>query len=475
MSNRDHTDVDDLFASFGAITPDVDTSSKAVERTRRALLAQADRFARSPQSCRRSQMTRRSLIATALALLVLIVALPIFYPTESRTALAQLQERLKRVRTITLETTVEMQGQPPQSIKQLLRDDGLSRTEYADGRYRIAKRTQDSTMQIDIDPANKTAHVTHGFPQKEMLDLIGVIVNTPKSEGAAPIDARDFDGRSCPGFLIRQPLGKSGTQEIRVWIHPESKLPLYSEHVAELKGTKGSATVPSLATARSRNFKYDVALEDSLFDLTPPEGYAVTSVGTPAGKRTTPWSAEKLVLTVGQGIGQAKFGMSREEVLELLGEPEEKRKATPKVREGFPTLELETWSYFSQGFSVTFYSFEDPRFRSVACRDSYNMVTRDFQGKTKEGIGLGSSTDEVQRAYGKPDDDSVKNGLGGYTYRDKRLRIGFSEGKVFQIQFHRLLERESVREGKTGAKKIRCQSGRSFPPSVRNLQQSPVR
>ncbi len=40
MSNPDHSDIDDLFTGFGALTPDADTSSQAVERTRRALLAQ---------------------------------------------------------------------------------------------------------------------------------------------------------------------------------------------------------------------------------------------------------------------------------------------------------------------------------------------------------------------------------------------------------------------------------------------------
>jgi outer membrane lipoprotein-sorting protein len=438
MSNRDHTDVDDLFASFGAITPDADTSSKAVKRTRRALLAQADRFARLPQSCRRSQMTRRSLIATALALFVLIVALPIFYPTESPTALAQLQERLKRARTIMFETTVEMEGQPPQSMKQLLRDDGLSRTEYADGRYRIAKRTQDSITQIDIDPANKTAHVTHGFPRKEMLDLIGVIVNTPKSEGAAPIDARDVDGRSCPGFLIRQPLGKSDTQEIRVWIHPESKLPLYSEHVAELKGTKGSATGPSRAIARSRNFKYDVALEDSLFDLTPPEGYAVTTKGSPPKRRSDPWPAEKLLLTVGEGIGPVKFGMSQEQVVELLGEPEERGEPKQLVGRGGSTWEAEGWRYNSQGLWIGFSSLPEPGgLSSITCRPG-NFTSQGFQGKTSEGIGLGSSPEDVRRAYGDPTEvQPFKDGLGAYRYPEKWFRVGFVDGVVYQLQIER--------------------------------------
>lgn len=443
MSNQDHSDIDDLFADFRAITTDGDNSRQAVERTRRALLAQAEAPVTTPHSWWRTQMNRRSFAATALVLLVLVVALPVLFPAKGPSALAQLQERLKKVRSIAFETKLERNGKPAGSVGIQIRANAL-RENHPDGRYRIVKRTNDSIIRIDVDPTKKTAHITYGFPRKEIEDVIGMILNMPKSDGATEIAARDVNGRSCSGVLIKRTLGKGGTQLIRVWIDPDTKLPVYSEHVAEWKETGAKAL--SRAVAVSSNFKYDLPFDDSVFDLELPAGYEVTTTGTPAKDRRAPWPAEKLVLTVGQGIGPAKFGMSKEEVLKLLGEPEEQQKVTPKVREGFPQPELEIWVYASQGFRLTFSSFDDPRLASVSCRDGYNDTTRDFAGKTKEGIGLGATPEEVERVYGKPDDNSVKEGLGGFVYRDKRLRIGFAEGKVFQIHLARPADKNETKE-----------------------------
>jgi len=390
-----------------------------------------------------NRMNRRSYVAVAAVFA--LAAFPTFYSESGSTAFAQLREQLDKVRTITFDVKLEVDGKPPEMQRQMIRDDGRIREEYSDGRYSVVKRTKDAFTRIDVDPAKETVRIMYGFSQADLAKLLNpihMIRNLPKSAGARPIDARQIGGRPCSGFVIDLKLGKHGTQQMRLWTDPETRLLVYYEVVAERKLPKGTrpdgAKVSTRAVATCSNFKYNVALEDSLFALTPPEGYTVASVGTPPKQHSERWPAEKLVLTVGEGIGPAKFGMSKEEVLEVLGEPEEKKKLSPQVREGFPVSEKEMWRYNSQGFSITFSSLPEPGLHVVICRRG-NFVSRDFKGKTKEGIGLGSSPEEVRRAFGEPQDEQpIKDGLGAFRYHDKRLMVGFADGGAAHLQIERI-------------------------------------
>jgi hypothetical protein len=95
------------------------------------------------------------------------------------------------------------------------------------------------------------------------------------------------------------------------------------------------------------------------------------------------------------GVGPVKFGMSRGQVLELLGQPER------TVGGGMAIYYLT-----SRGvrFSI------DPRrgVQVIECwsaqhpRPSPGMVT--FAGKTDKGIGMGASREEIVAAYGEPEE-----------------------------------------------------------------------
>ena len=140
------------------------------------------------------------------------------------------------------------------------------------------------------------------------------------------------------------------------------------------------------------------------------------------------WPLEKLLISVGEGIGPAKFGMSPEQVAEALGEPDERR--TPNIsRVG------QLWEYHSQGFTLFFSGDPEPRLKQVTCRGwNNNFVSRDFRGRTKEGVGLGASPTEVRQAFGDPQSEQpIEDGIGGFDYHDKRLRIGFSKGQVYLL------------------------------------------
>lgn len=63
-------------------------------------------------------------------------------------------------------------------------------------------------------------------------------------------------------------------------------------------------------------------------------------------------------------------------------------------------------------------------------------ISAPFDGKTKEGIGIGSTVNEVTSAYGEPtaiyNNNSTDEGAYIYVYciNNKRLQIGFKENAI---------------------------------------------
>jgi len=94
------------------------------------------------------------------------------------------------------------------------------------------------------------------------------------------------------------------------------------------------------------------------------------------------------------GVGPVKFGMSRGQVLEVLGQPERTAGRGRAI-----------YYLTSRGVRISI----DLRrgVRSIECwsaqhpRPSPGMVT--FSGKTEKGIGMGASREEIVAAYGEPE------------------------------------------------------------------------
>ena len=94
------------------------------------------------------------------------------------------------------------------------------------------------------------------------------------------------------------------------------------------------------------------------------------------------------------GVGPVKFGMSRGQVLEVLGRPER--------TEGNGSL-----VYYLTSIGVHFVIGSRHGVRVIECWSAQyptplpGRVT--FSGKTEEGIGMGASREEIVAAYGEPD------------------------------------------------------------------------
>jgi hypothetical protein len=106
----------------------------------------------------------------------------------------------------------------------------------------------------------------------------------------------------------------------------------------------------------------------------------------------SPTENPAMLIQPGVSVGKVGAGMRMEEVRRQLGEPQ---RSTPNALE-----------YTSLGFAVM--PGGDGVVQVVMCGDvtgNSGPLVKRFTGRTKEGIGLGSSREDLIKAYGEPSKD----------------------------------------------------------------------
>jgi hypothetical protein len=399
----------------------------------------------------------------AAATLVGILIWPELNHNSSGIALADVQKQLAQVRSVVYQVRSARKGLEPTTMKMMIRSDGDQRVEYADGAWTVSNREQ--MVILSVDPEAGTAHTRYVLNWNAHLahDLVNEIRTMHEKQGATRADARAIDGRPCPGFQILEENGL-----LKVWIDPDTRLPVYAERTTEgrfppIDAVKKSKPwegvviqteqlVQDVMTTTWSDFEYDVELDARLFDVTAPNGYVATTEGTPRSKRR-PRSGEKLIVKRGVGIGDATFGMSKVEIVELLGEPEEvvhekfDPKPFPNVPEDAPEgmkpeefyeivgeREWDVLKYNTRGFWLTVRPIAGLARIECFGSDFHGTTVAVFPGHTAEGIGMGASATEVIQKYGKEyvGNIEVENGL--LHYDGKRIAFRTYEGKVNYIR-----------------------------------------
>jgi hypothetical protein len=168
------------------------------------------------------------------------------------------------------------------------------------------------------------------------------------------------------------------------------------------------------------DLKFDVPLDDSLFDMTVPNGYelraslpmraprtlpstrrefgAVTKPTVEIPLPETPGPAptgqelEKLVLKPGVGIGELKLGATRQRVVTVLGQPQ------GVLRVGA----MQLLEYSATGLVL----YVDPKgglqfIMAERPRTSSKSRMRPFAGWTDKLVRIGSTRAEIEAAYGR--------------------------------------------------------------------------
>ncbi len=149
---------------------------------------------------------------------------------------------------------------------------------------------------------------------------------------------------------------------------------------------------------------------------------ALAGCGKKAGEEEPP---EELVIEPLVGIGPVRFGMTNDQIIEHFGQPD-------RTFEG----KLTKLNYVpSRGLS--FAVDAELGLQEISCWSEGMLPSRvtTFAGKTKEGIGIGASEEEIVAAYGQPDRTSMDSrGIIQNLHYDKlSAKFSLKEGKLMSM------------------------------------------
>jgi hypothetical protein len=128
-----------------------------------------------------------------------------------------------------------------------------------------------------------------------------------------------------------------------------------------------------------------------------------------------------ILIEPNQSVGRIHSGMTQRQVIEELGEPE---------RKGADALE-----YSRLGLAVV--PGADGLVQAVMCGDVIGIngpFVKAFLGRTKEGIGMYSTREDIIKAYGQPTEHKkLPTGLEWFQYQPLGITFTLEGGKVHHM------------------------------------------
>lgn len=397
-------DVADLFAATRPTAPPFDVASL----TAASPSVPSSVWSRIPMPAR---------IASAIALAVVVVAAVLFTPPTPSVAAVRfddVREEVARTRTVVYEQVVD-DGEEKVAETISVLGPNLVLTERK-GAWALTDFAEKRGMAVEEE--TKVAHVFESLGPLAKLDPeydhTRWFRDLAKGK-SEPLPDREIDGRRAAGFRVTRSFPGLDEEEHRttydVWVDPETKLPVRAEFAWQQ------------VKVVQRGFRFDAKLDESRFRFEPPEGYRVERFGTRKLQDVDADAEAKLVVELGVGMGSVRFGDDRETVVKALGEPDRTQ-----------TLgQSKSLEYDSRGFGLLV--GEELGLVTITCRSQFGVAVRirDFAGRTKQGVRIGSTEAEVRKAYGEPssvDDDSPEGGMRTLYYDGKAAWFSLWKGKV---------------------------------------------
>jgi outer membrane lipoprotein-sorting protein len=337
---------------------------------------------------------------------------------QSLIAIAQVIAKVQQTRSLTFKIKIKGEGGKEEEQRIIILPEGKMRTESPAG-YSIQDLQNHKMMMVNNK--SKTAMIVEGFappfPEMAKLNPYEMIRNIVRKNTPQRLADEEIGGRKTAVFMVeyRMPPTKEKVPT-KVWVDPQTELPLRVEMTGEESpGKKAKMLMYDMV--------FDQPVEPSLFSFTPPAGYAVQTSGT-ARLPDLPKQPELIAPQIipGVGLGPVRFGMLREEIEKHFGKPD--RYENNKT----------TLIYHSRGFVL----YVNPRrgLINVHCMSqTMNLFkVRDFAGKTKDGIGIGTSLKELEKAFGKADRDEGHDPINKrLIYAKKGLDLDLFQDKVIGI------------------------------------------
>ncbi len=220
-----------------------------------------------------------------------------------------------------------------------------------------------------------------------------------------PLGDDIMDGVKVTGFRVGKTLEHKGqTAQIMysIWANTVTGVP-HEVHM-EIEAPTGEKDVTVF-----KEFDFDTTLDETLFGLGPEIPVEEPSDG-------------RFVIKPLIGMGELRLGDAADRIETILGKPD---------------FKMGDDIYQYAGFVV---SARDGRVYTIMCGDATGADTRFVRNcfcKTVEGIGMGSTGQDIRTAYGEPDrkvdNHPLKGGL-AFAYRAKGVVFGLYDNKVHFIQ-----------------------------------------
>ncbi|MHC4463801.1 MAG: hypothetical protein ACYS30_20570 [Planctomycetota bacterium] len=160
---------------------------------------------------------------------------------------------------------------------------------------------------------------------------------------------------------------------------------------------------------------------------TPDREPKVATPGKEPGKTFPDRPKKALVMQPLVGIGKVRFGMTIEQMKEILGEPVRSRGIIQEYRD--------------LGFAIL--TIKENTVTMIACGDrrrADSPLIKSCTVRTKKGIGMGSGKEDVIKAYGQPSSTQQIPGPGGddavvLRYDALNSEFQLRSGKVTYMMF----------------------------------------
>lgn len=194
------------------------------------------------------------------------------------TALAQVQDALKTVKSATYTGTVSVGDEPAQTWKVKLLGDNLCRVDQPNGIYQIFDIKGKKIMEVN--PAESKAVITENLPVPKDFNILAKLRNLRASaaKGQGGVPNREIGGKTATGFVI-----DDNGAEYKVWVDSKTNLPLEMEAERTVPMPEGQGGVKDQRVKeRWTDFHFNTPLDESLFAFTAPNGFAVETRQAPA-------------------------------------------------------------------------------------------------------------------------------------------------------------------------------------------------
>jgi len=209
------------------------------------------------------------LVTMKIAAAALVTAGGLLYfaaaPSMEATAFGEVAQKLRNAHTLAYRTTTESPDlKTPMTMRWRFKEPSLFRAETDGGIITIVDGSEGK--QLILDTTAKTALLLEGMAPEAPRGpaAVGLVEHLRQLTAG---DAKHVDDKAIGDILARGYLVKKFGTEMTVWVDPKTRLPIRVEATDRIQGKEIRVTLS--------DFQIDPDLDDALFRVVPPPGYAL--------------------------------------------------------------------------------------------------------------------------------------------------------------------------------------------------------